>query len=290
MITNQRHRKTIGFRYLLREQIGEGAVATVFKAFDIVADQPVAIKLLKDVLDAEDAARIQQEVSIVARLDHPNIIRFLDQGVTEQGQRYVVMELLTGETLRHRIVADKVFSVERTVEILIQVFSALNEAHLNRVVHRDVKPENVFLLEPEGRRLKLLDFGMAKMLGGFGPGLTWTGAPTLFGTPQYMAPERIKGGETRPATDIYATGIIAFEMLAGERPFDGSAAEEVMMKHLDPTRPALVVDPPLPMEISSLVADTLKLDPNARPTAHQAVQRLLEWQEMCVKTGSSGRP
>ncbi|MCD6498626.1 MAG: serine/threonine protein kinase [Deltaproteobacteria bacterium] len=264
-------RRTIGYRYLLSEQIGEGAVATIWRAFDLVEDRSVAIKLLKDVLDPEDAARLQMEVAIVARLRHPNIIRFLDQGVTDRGRRYVVMELLEGESLRDRLRSDLVFSIEEGVPILIQMVSALYEAHKANVVHRDVKPENVFLVFRPGCPLvKLLDFGMAKVMGGGGPSLTMSGV--LFGTPHYMAPERIRGEEARPASDVYSAAIIAFEMFCARRPFDGKSAEDVMRQHLlgHPPRPCRHI----PKKIAGLIQDAMSSRPEHRPTSAQMLAAL----------------
>jgi serine/threonine-protein kinase len=252
-------------------------VATVWRAFDLVTDQQVAVKLLKDVLDPEDAARIQQEVSIVARLDHPNIIRFLDQGVTELGQRYVVMELLEGQTLRQRLVDQTALELDEALEILLQVYGALYEAHSHRVVHRDMKPENVFLLAPDGRKIKLLDFGMAKIMGHSVPSLTWVGR--LFGTPQYMAPERVQGEETRPSGDIYSTAVMAFEMLTGRRPFDGETVEETMKRHLTADRPTLsefCPDLTFPEELDRILVAALNEEREQRPTAEEVIKVLLE--------------
>lgn len=261
-------RKTLAFRYLLSEQIGEGAVATVWRAFDIVEDRAVAVKLLKDVLDAEDAARLQMEVSVVARLDHPNIIKFLDQGVTKQGQRFVVMELLTGETLRERLVEQGSFRGDLALSLLRGVFSALNEAHSHKVVHRDVKPENVMLLDPDDR-IKLLDFGMAKVVGGSVPSLTMAGH--LFGTPHYMAPERIQGASVHAPADIYSAGVMTYEVLTGDRPFKGDTADAIMRQHLRADPPAMGETP---QELVSLTFRCLSKRPEGRPGAGEVLQAL----------------
>jgi serine/threonine-protein kinase len=260
-------RVTVGYRYLLSGEIGEGAVATVWRAFDVVEDRRVAVKLLKDVLDPEDAARLQMEVSIVARLDHPNIIRFLDQGVTSQGQHYVVMELLSGGTLRDKLNEEARVVTTESINILAQIFGALYEAHRHRVVHRDVKPENVFLIGEDRDQVKLLDFGMAKVVGGSDPSLTISGH--LFGTPHYMSPERIRGAEVRSAADIYSTGVMAYEMLHGARPFSGGSAEEIMKKHLRAEPPPVRSD--LPEELRALVAGCLSKEPRDRPVAEDAL-------------------
>lgn len=260
-------RKTLAFRYILSEELGEGAVATVWRAYDLVEDQPVAVKLLKDVLDAEDAARLQMEVSVVARLDHPNIIKFLDQGVTTQGQRFVVMELLTGETLREHLMEKTRMSGREALLLLKGVYSALEEAHRNRVVHRDIKPENVMLLYPDNR-IKLLDFGMAKVVGGSVPSVTMTGR--IFGTPHYMAPERIRGTSVHAPADIYSTGVMAFETLEGKRPFDADDAEEMMRMHLHRKPPEMTQE--IHPRLVELVMSSLAKEPEARPFAGDALK------------------
>ncbi len=257
-------RRTIGFRYLLTEQIGEGAVAVIWKAFDIVEDKPVAIKLLKDVFDPEDAARLQMEVAIVSRLRHPNIIRFLDQGVTERGRRYVVMELLQGESLRDRLLHPPELEPHQALFILEQILDALKAAHEAKIVHRDIKPENIFLVRRSdgSPRVKLLDFGMAKVLGG-SSSLTWSGV--LFGTPHYMAPERVRGEDARPPADIYSTAVIAYELLCGHRPFEGRTPEDVMKAHAldDPPQPCGAV----PENLRPVLLQAMKKRADERPTA-----------------------
>jgi len=273
-------RKTLAFRYILSEQIGEGAVATVWRAYDLVEDCAVAVKLLKDVLDAEDAARLQMEVSVVARLDHPNIIRFLDQGVTTQGQRFVVMELLTGDTLRERLVEketlNKKFNLGDALSLFKGGFSALEEAHGHNVVHRDVKPENVMLLYPDDK-VKLLDFGMAKVVGGSTPSMTMSGR--LFGTPHYMAPERIRGASVHAPADIYSSGVITYEVLEGRRPFDSDNPEDLMRKHLRSEPPAMSSH--IPERLVELVMSCLEKNPEDRPVAKdvlRVIDTLLEEQ------------
>ncbi len=272
-------RRTLAFRYILSEQLGEGAVATVWRAYDLVDDRPVAVKLLKDVLDAEDAARLQMEVSVVARLDNPNIIKFLDQGVTTQGQRFVVMELLTGETLRERLVEKTKIRGMEALLLLKGVYSALEEAHRNRVVHRDIKPENVMLLYPDNR-IKLLDFGMAKVVGGAVPSVTMSGR--LFGTPHYMAPERIRGSSVHAPADIYSTGVMAYETLEGNRPFDADNAEEMMRMHLHHEPPEMKQD--LDPRLIELVMASLAKEPGTRPLAGDALKTIDDLITNCDKS------
>ena len=269
-------RKTLGYRYLLTERIGEGAVASVWKAFDLVGDRLVAVKVLKDVFDPEDAARLQMEIGIVSRLQHPNIIRFLDHGVTDRGRWYVVMELLEGESLRDLLLRDKRLDYARAAPILGQAASALAEAHRHKVVHRDFKPENIFLVRTSSYspKVKLLDFGMAKVLGGGNPNITWGG--NLFGTPHYMAPERIKGEEASPASDVYALAVVAYEVLSGKRPFEGRTPEDVMKAHLLDDPEPLPSDVELPERVRRLIEAGMSRTPEDRPSARDFQQALTQ--------------
>ncbi|PKN54418.1 MAG: serine/threonine protein kinase, partial [Deltaproteobacteria bacterium HGW-Deltaproteobacteria-14] len=212
----------------------------------------------------------------LAQLSHPNTVRVYDCGHTESGALYVVMELLSGRDLAHWIAADAPFASERAVSIALQITSALEEAHRYGVVHRDLKPANVVLVG-DGERgadvVKLIDFGIAKHLG---QSQALTADGTALGTPAYMAPEQIvrrPGWELSPATDLYALGLILYEMLAGRRPFDGDSPMALMYQHLEePPPPLAALRPDLPAALTALVADLLEKDPRARPADARAVR------------------
>lgn len=260
--------QTLANRYRLEETIGEGAVATVYRAFDSVVERGVAVKVLKDVHDETDIARLWVELRSLQRLRHANIVRTLDFGHSAKGLHYIVMELLSGRTLRARMEQESRMGVREAAGLLQPVFEALDACHFSGIIHRDVKPENVFLTESAGQPLKLIDFGMAKILQDLSPAITPDSF--TFGTPEYMAPERIKGNRHTPATDIYSAGVMAFEMLAGHRPFTGVNPDEIMRHQLHEALPHFSeLTPPVsvPRDLRDLIRRCLRKEPLQRPRA-----------------------
>ncbi|MCS6799812.1 MAG: protein kinase [Myxococcota bacterium] len=216
-------------RYALLERIGTGGMGAVYRARDEVSGRDVAVKLLHDGLakDPSYRERFVREARTAARLDHENIVAVHDAGATQEGLAYMVMELLDGETLTAAI-ARGPLEPPRALRIALDVCAALARAHELDVLHRDVKPDNVFLARVDGRTTsKLLDFGLAQVKGE--RRLTQTGV--VHGTPEYMAPEQARGAPLSPATDLYALGCVLFEMLTGERPYPGSGPS-VVVRHL----------------------------------------------------------
>jgi serine/threonine-protein kinase len=263
-------------RYRIEERIGEGAVATVYRGWDTRTHRPVAVKVLKDVHDADDTARLWVELRSLQRVRHPSIIRTLDMGRSGRGLNYIVMELLQGRTLRARMLDAERMPAPDVVAILTQMFEALEACHYHGVIHRDVKPENVFLLSPDETHVKLIDFGMAKLMSDLGSA-NLTLPHQLFGTPEYMAPERITGGEPSFATDVYAAGVVAFEMLAGQRPFGGRTPDEVMRHQLRHALPRFSeLDPPVtvPRALRALIRRCLRKVPIQRPRSQNVVELL----------------
>lgn len=260
--------QTLANRYRLTETIGEGAVATVYRAFDSVVERDVAVKVLKDVHDEMDIARLWVELRSLQRLSHPYIVRTLDFGRSAKGLHYIVMEMLSGQTLRARMDEAGRLSVPETTRLLQPIFEALDACHFSGIIHRDIKPENVFLMDCDGPPLKLIDFGMAKILLDLSPAVTPDSM--TFGTPEYMAPERIKGNRHTPATDIYAAGVMAFEMLAGHRPFKGSNPDEIMRHQLHEALPRFSEMTPhitVPRDLRELIRRCLRKEPLQRPRA-----------------------
>ena len=255
-------------RYELLEMSGDGAIAEVYKAVDRETNALVAIKVMQhSAVQLEAVQRLAQEVAILAELDHPGIVRVYDTGVADDESPYVVMEWVEGQTLRHRLLQERCPPKSESINILSQIGAALQAAHDHAVVHRDLKPENV-ILRPDGV-VKVVDFGMAKVLRKDAPILT-TGLK-IFGTPQYMAPERARGKAVSAAADVYALGIIAYEMLTGRRPFDGKQAMDVLLAQVND-------DPPPPKELSDklqlFVLAALAKDPQRRPSAQECVAAL----------------
>lgn len=268
-------------RYLLQDVLGEGAVATVYRALDRETGDLVAVKVQRDIQDSEDAARLWVELRSLQRVQHPNTIRSHEMGRTEEGLHYIAMELLEGRTLRARLLDDVRLSMEAALPLLEQIFSALEACHAHGIIHRDVKPENVVLLAPDEQTLKLIDFGMAKILHDFAS-LGLTQPHQIFGTPEYMSPERAKGEPPTAASDIYSTGILAFEMLAGVRPFGGQNPMDVLRHQIDSPVPRFAdLKPPvsIPRELRGVVRRCLRKAPLQRPSASNVLQVLRRLRE-----------
>ncbi|MCC6899597.1 MAG: protein kinase [Polyangiaceae bacterium] len=261
---------TVAGRYLIEDVIGEGGMATVYRAKHRVSDRHVAIKIMNPTLAKNSVIqeRFRREAKAAQKIAHPNIIEILEQGETGEGSLYLVMELLEGETLADVVEHGRV-PLERTLRILIQVARALARAHDLEVIHRDLKPENIFLARmPDGSEIvKLLDFGIARSM----QDVRLTGSGEVFGTPQYMAPERITSTEAGPAADLYALGIMAFEMLAGWLPFQAHDVATWFLKHMKEAPPSVrQFDPDLPEALDELVHELLAKDPSDRPVdAHK---------------------
>ncbi|MBN2723121.1 MAG: serine/threonine protein kinase [Deltaproteobacteria bacterium] len=247
--------------------MGEGAIAKVIKCLDTRTGDFVALKILKDITDEEDIKRLGVEIESISRVRHPNIVTFITHGNVGDSP-YVVMEWLEGETLRDLLEREETLSLRTLVDTVLQILNALEACHKKSIVHRDLKPENVMLTGPQGNQIKLIDFGMAKILLD-GVDLTIDGQ--LFGTPQYLAPERITGSvKATEQTDIYSLGIMIYEMAAGFRPFDGDDAQTILKEHL-------TVRPKPLMSVTSgelanpilnqLVRRMMRQTPDQRPSA-----------------------
>jgi tRNA A-37 threonylcarbamoyl transferase component Bud32 len=264
-------------RYIVEEVIGEGGMATVYRARHKLVDRPVAVKIMNPMLASDPIVRerFRREAKSAQKLAHPNIIEIYDQGDTEDGTAYIVMELLHGESLAG-VVQRGAMDVDRAIHVMVQIARGMARAHDLEVIHRDIKPENIFLCRrDDGSDLvKLLDFGIAKSR----QDSRLTGQGELFGTPQYMAPERIMGNDTGGASDIYALGVVFFEMLTGELPFNAPDVATFFVKHMQEAPPALrSLNPRVPEKLDELVVRMLAKNPTDRPVdAHRIHQDLLE--------------
>jgi len=232
---------TFAAKYHLVELIGVGAMGRVYRAEHLNLDAQVAVKLLNPELSADPQAakRFHMEARAASRLRHPNTIQILDFGQAEHGALFIVMEMLRGRTLA-RIIEGPPLGARRISDLLGQALLALDEAHAAGVVHRDFKPENIFVenLRTGREHVKVLDFGIAKLRGEAEAGLTSAGA--VCGTPEYMSPEQIRGEELDARSDVYAAGIVLYEMLTGTRPFESSGPViDILTAHLqrDPEPP-----------------------------------------------------
>jgi serine/threonine-protein kinase len=267
---------TIAGRYLVEDVLGEGGMAMVYRAHHKLVDRPCAVKVMNPVLAADPKVRerFRREAKSAQVIAHPNVIEIFDQGETAEGTPYIVMELLDGQTLADLIALGAVPPV-RGIPIMIQVARGIARAHDLGVVHRDLKPENIFICRrADGSDLvKILDFGIARSRGD----TRLTNAGELFGTPQYLAPERIMGGDAGPSVDLYALGVIFFEMSTARAPFEAADATTFLIKHMKERPPApRSFEPSLPEKLDALILQLLEKDPKARPVdAHRVEQDLV---------------
>ena len=247
-------------RYEIRKETGRGGMSTVYEAFDPRFQRAVAVKVMtRDLLnDATLIARFKREAQTIAALEHPAIVPVYDFG--EEDQRpFLVMRLMTGGTLAERL-QKGAMSVAETSKILNRIGSALERAHAQGVIHRDLKPSNI-MFDQYGDAF-LADFGIARLTGG---AMTLTGQ-NVIGTPAYMSPEQIHGDQTIDGrADIYALGVICFEMLTGRRPFEEKAPAKLMMQHLiDPVPDIRDVRPDLPPGMEEVISRSMAKSPNDR--------------------------
>ena len=225
-LTKTRGTILINGRYQLESRLGRGGMGTVYVAMDTALERPVAVKVIRDDVTSplDLASRFRREARAAASFAHPHVVRVYDFGVERSGRPFLVMELLEGSTLRERLASGASMDRSEALQILRGVCSALAAAHARALVHRDLKPENIFLQRhASGIVPKVLDFGLAKARHGeqtpAGSTVRGTSAGILVGTPEYMAPEQVAGDDVNPAWDVWAVGIIAYEMLTGRHPF-----------------------------------------------------------------------
>ncbi|HWS90823.1 MAG TPA: protein kinase [Pyrinomonadaceae bacterium] len=260
-------------KYRIDDKIDEGGMGCVYRATHVLMEKVVAVKVLHPALAADDkiVARFTREAKAASRISHPHAINVTDFGESDNGVVYLVMEYLRGRTLKDVVRTGGPMTLERTAEIVRQVAGALEAAHNEGVVHRDLKSDNIMLEEATGGDwAKVLDFGIAKIqqtersVHETDPGLT---APNLIiGTPQYMSPEQCsQASDIDARSDIYSFGVIVYEMLAGHVPFSGDSPTAIMMKHIQEPPPSVLEDrPDLPEEVGRVVARALAKRPEER--------------------------
>jgi len=266
--------RLIDGRYQVRSRIARGGMATVYVATDLRLERRVAIKIMHPHLadDVEFREKFIQEARSAARLAHPNVVNVYDQGQDSE-MAYLVMEYLPGITLRDLLQEHKTLTSEQTLDILEAVLSGLAAAHKSGIVHRDLKPENV-LLADDGR-IKISDFGLARAASAN----TATGA-ALLGTIAYLSPELVTRGVADTRSDIYAVGIMMYEMLAGEQPFKGEQPMQIAYQHANDSVPTpSTKNPRVPAELDELVLWATAREPDERPRdARAMLDQLLETQ------------
>ena len=254
--------KKLGRFEILRE-IGKGAMGQVFLAHDPKIDRHVAIKTIvlppgtSEEEARETSQRFTHEAQAAGKLLHPNIVTIFDVG-EEEGLSFIAMEYIEGSTLEKHTRSDQLLAPSRVLNLIGQAAAALDYAHQNKIVHRDVKPANLMVLK--GDVLKVTDFGLAK-----NPSANLTQAGVLLGTPSYMSPEQIQGRELDGRSDLFSLGVVLYELLTGVRPFDGDSISTIIYKVLyeDP-RPPAAFNPALPPDVNVLLEKALAKDPESR--------------------------
>jgi serine/threonine-protein kinase len=261
--------QTLASKYLIEKLIKRGGMGSVYLGKHILMDKTVAIKVLRPSLAMDDdvVRRFSREAKAASRISHPHAVSVNDFGESENGVVFLVMEYLDGRTLKEIIKSGGPMQLDRVVEIVRQVAGALDAAHEQGVVHRDLKSDNIMLTRATGGEwAKVLDFGIAKIQQDNPHDDDITAANLVIGTPQYMSPEQCShSGGIDARSDIYSLGIIIYEMLAGQVPFTGESPTAIMMKQVqDPPPSILEARPDLPVSVSSVIAKALAKEPADR--------------------------
>jgi serine/threonine protein kinase len=271
----------ISDRYRVDAVLGMGGMGAVLRCHHLGLRRDVAVKILRPELgnDSEVAARFEREAQSASRLDHPNCVQVLDFGSWRPGEglpemKYLAMQLLEGAELSALLGSP--LQPKRAVDLMMQVLSGLEHAHAQGIVHRDLKPENIFVTRSHdgSELLKLVDFGIAKIVSGEGSNTNMTRAGIVFGTPRYMSPEQGAGGKVDQRTDIYSSGVILYQMLSGHPPFDSDDLVAIVRAHILDAPPPLPESVPAPLR--AVVERMLSKDREARYADAASVRRELE--------------
>jgi serine/threonine protein kinase/tetratricopeptide (TPR) repeat protein len=259
-------------KYRLDERLGEGGMGAVYRATHLLIERPVAVKVLSQRLVTDESARerFRREARAAGRLQHTNAVTVTDFGETRDGLVYLVMELLEGKPLREVLAHDAPLDPARAVSLMMQISAAVEAAHEAGIIHRDLKPGNIFLVQrPDSPHIvKVLDFGIAKLAGDGGEFNlvdTLTGTGVMIGTPRYMSPEQCDGAQLTPASDVYSLGVILYEMLTGQTPFNGGTPLSLALKHSSESpRPPRELVANIPPALEGVVLHALAKKPEER--------------------------
>jgi serine/threonine-protein kinase len=273
----------IAQRYRVVEELGRGGYAIVYRAMDLRTEAIIALKTIRPIAPRPDEvrARFQREAELVSRLKHPNTVRVFDFGF--ETDFFLAMELLEGQPLSDMLDGQNGLALARCIHFGKGVLDSLSEAHGLGIVHRDLKPENVFVVQrpgPDGHfveHVKVLDFGIAKAIQDDigGPSLTLKGR--AMGTPAYMSPEQAKGGRLSIHSDLYAVGVLLYEMICGVAPFSGDSAMTIMLKHVNEAAPPLIHPHLRGSALEQVILRALSKNPFDRfESASDMGQRLME--------------
>ncbi len=277
--------RVLGGRYKLEQCIGSGGMGEIYRARRMHIGDTVAVKVLRpDVVENEKSRqRFYREARAAAMLHHPNAVVIHDFGEDDDGTAYIVMELLLGRSLRQLLIDEGSINSLRAYGIIRQTCAALDAGHRNGIVHRDIKPDNIILLDSNdgADHVKILDFGIAKLrdqaLDTLSLEQRLTNVGAVIGTPHYMSPEQCQGEEADARSDIYALGVVLYELLTGVAPFIAKTPTGVAIKHVtERPRPLRELSPSVPETIERVVLQALEKDPNARPQTALELARQFE--------------
>ena len=273
--------KILGNRYEIIQKIGNGGMAIVYKARDLTLNRYVAVKVLRDefTTDEEFIKRFETEAQSAARLIHPNIVSIYDVGVDNNLTYYIVMELIQGKTLKEIIIQEQgPLPWKWSINVSIQIASALEMAHRNNIIHRDIKPHNIIITE-DGVA-KVTDFGIAKAVSNS----TITAFGKTIGSVHYFSPEHARGGYTDAKSDIYSLGVVMYEMVTGRVPFDADTPVSIALKHMqeEPVEPQ-EINPNIPDAVNKIIMKALQKEPALR---YQTATEMLQDLRMALKDPS----
>ena len=268
--------RMLGGRYTIQRRLGRGGMGAVYEARDAALERPVAIKVIRDdrLLSPDAADRFRREALVAASFTHPNVVTVHDFGIADNSRGYLVMELLVGTTLREALDVGR-FQMARTLQVMRGVCRAVDDAHRRQLVHRDLKPDNIFLVGDDVP--KVLDFGIAKSLGGAPTARTHTATGNVIGTLDYMSPEQLRGGTPHPSWDIWALAVVTYEMLAGGCPFSDTSSYD-FRRAAAPGSWIRLADQHsgLPDATTSIFTRAFSVDPAERPSGALAFLADLE--------------
>lgn len=275
-------------RYELLEKIGEGGMGIVYKAKCHLLNRIVAVKILKTAFfkDEEFVARFKREATSAARLSHPNIVNVHDVG-EDNNVHFIVMEYINGKTLKQIIKTSGRLSSEKTVDIVLQIASALDCAHKNNIIHRDIKPDNILITEDN--IVKVADFGIAKVV----DSRTVTNSNKVIGTAHYFSPEQAKGNFVDGRTDIYSLGIVMYEMITGRVPYNAESCITIAMMHIqEPVTPPIEIIADIPENVNGVILKAMEKEPMNRYQDAKKMAEILSAikKNPYFKLDSSNRP